>query len=89
MKQEYLEAVDKLENEYDAFYIGNKYGDGTHKKEFELLANLKGDKVPNALGWIKNCYDCYYKYERGYFKGISDTDMKLGEILENCEVVEG
>lgn len=54
MKQEYLEAVDKLENEYDAFYIGNKYGDGTHKKEFELLANLKGDKVPNALGWIKN-----------------------------------
>lgn len=42
MKQEYLEAVDKLENEYDAFYIENKYGEGTHKKEFELLAKLKG-----------------------------------------------
>lgn len=35
------------------------------KKEFELLAKLKGDKVPNALGWIKNCYDCYYKNENG------------------------
>lgn len=29
MKQEYLDAVDKLENEYDAFYIENKYGEGT------------------------------------------------------------
>lgn len=65
MKQEYLDAVDKLENEYDAFYIENKYGDGTHNKEFELLSKLKGVKVPNALGWIKNCYDCYYKSENG------------------------
>lgn len=24
----------------------------------------------------------------GFFKGIIDTDMKLSEILENCEVVD-
>ncbi|NJE40604.1 hypothetical protein E0K99_04600 [Faecalicoccus pleomorphus] len=64
-KEECLNAVDVLENEYDAFYFENKYGDGTHKKEFELLANLKGEKVFNALNWIKNCYDCYYKHENG------------------------
>lgn len=26
--------------------------------------------------------------EIGYFEGIADTDMKLSEILENCEVIE-
>ena len=45
MKEEYLNAVDKLENEYDAFYFENKYGEGTHSKEFELLKNLKGEKT--------------------------------------------
>ncbi len=82
MKQEYLEAVDKLENEYDAFYIENKYGDGTHKKEFELLAKLKGEKVLNALNWIRNCYDCYYKHENGedspfeYLRKVINDEVK-------------
>lgn len=26
--------------------------------------------------------------EKGYFKGITDTSMKIGYILENCEVIE-
>lgn len=52
--------------------------------------------------WEKDLLDCTFNKSldfkdyrdllemkhRGYFKGISDTDMKLGEILENCEVVE-
>lgn len=25
---------------------------------------------------------------KGYFKGITDTGMRIGEILDNCEVVE-
>ena len=59
----YKEAINNLKSEYDAFYIENKYSDGTHKEEFELLSTLKGEKVENALGWIKNCYDCFYKDE--------------------------
>lgn len=78
MKLEYLDAVDKLENEYDAFYIENKYGEGTHKKEFELLAKLKGEKVPNALRWIKRCYDCYYKNELG---GPDSTFAYLRQVI--------
>lgn len=52
--------------------------------------------------WEKDLLDCTFNKSldfkdyrdllemkhRGYFKGISDTDMKLGEILENCEVIE-
>ena len=57
----YIKALETLKNEYDAFYFENKYGEGTHPKEFEILSELKGDFVPNAIGWIKNCYDCYYK----------------------------
>ena len=59
----YLKAIDKLENEYDAYFVSNKYGENTHQKEFDLLKELKGEKVKNALAWIHNCYDCYYKNE--------------------------
>lgn len=76
-KEELLNAVNALENEYDAYYIGNKYGvENSHKKEFKLLSNLKGDKVQNALNWIHDCYDCYYKNELeednafNYLRGI-------------------
>lgn len=40
-----------------------KESENTHAKEFELLNKLKGDKVGNALAWIHDCYDCYYKDE--------------------------
>jgi hypothetical protein len=59
----YKEAIENLKTEYDAFYIENKYGSGTHNEEFELLSTLKGEKVHNALAWIKDCYDCYYENE--------------------------
>lgn len=85
MKQEYLNAVDKLENEYDAFYFENKYGEGTHSKEFELLKNLEreGGKVLNALNWIRNCYDCYYKHENG-----EDSPFEYLRKVINDEVQE-
>ena len=63
----YKEAINNLKNEYDAFYVENKYGSGTHKAEFELLSTLKGEKVHSALAWIKDCYDCYYKDELNPF----------------------
>ena len=76
-KEEYLKAIDKLENEYDAYFMGNRYGsENTHQKEFELLSNLKCKLVGNALVWIRNCYDCYYKDELpddnafNYLRGI-------------------
>ena len=57
------QAIDSIYNDYDAFYITNKYGDGTHGKEFGIIIEAtKGDsKAVQAIGWIKNCYDCYYK----------------------------
>lgn len=65
MNKELLEkALDEIFNEYDAFLINNKYGsaeENTHREQFEILSQLKGKNVEQALGWIKNCYDCYYK----------------------------
>ena len=59
----YIEAIEKIKNEYDAFYFENKYGQNTHEREFKILEELKGEKVADALGWIKTLYDCYYKNE--------------------------
>lgn len=74
---EYLKAIDELEYNYDAYFMGNRYGtENTHAKQFELLSKLKGDKVKNALAWIHDCYDCYYKDELeednafNYLRGI-------------------
>ena len=42
-KEEMLKAVDELENEYDAYYMMNKYGDkNTHAKHtfMVFLINL-------------------------------------------------
>ena len=72
MKKELLKALDEIKEGYDAFYIENKYGTNTHQKQFDLLEkNLKGDKVPNALGWIKNCYDCFYQHDYEDEKGTA------------------
>lgn len=70
-KKEMIEAINKLQDSYDAFLIYNKYtsledlSDNTHKKEFELLFKiLKEDEMcVKALNWILNCYDYYYKDE--------------------------
>ena len=67
-KEELLKLVDELENEYDAYFFTNKYGDldnkeNTHAKHFKELKQLNGEKVISALMWIRYCYDCYYKNE--------------------------
>ena len=63
MEQKELEkALDEIKESYDAFYFENKYGEGTHAKEFKLLSeelNLSLEK--GALAWIKYQYDYYDK----------------------------
>ena len=73
------EAINNLKNEYDAFFIENKYGKGTHNDEFELLSTLKGDKVANALAWIKDCYDCYYKDELAKGNAFDYLESLIGD----------
>lgn len=77
-KSEYLKAIDELENEYDAFYMANRYGEGTHDEQFKLLSTLKGNKVKNALGWIHDQYDCYYRSE------MKDDPDSPFEYLRKC-----
>ena len=75
----YKEAINNLKNEYDAFFIENKYGEGTHNDEFELLSTLKGDKVAKALGWIKDCYDFFYKDELEEGNAFDYLESLIGE----------
>lgn len=80
-KEELLKALDEIKESYDAYYFENKYGTNTHQKQFDLLEqNVKGDKMPNALSWIKNCYDCYYKDS---FKDESGTPFEYIRNLIN------
>lgn len=69
-KEDYLKALHSLLDTYDAFYLMNKYGDlegdlknNTNREDFILLRDLikEENKVLEALYWILNCYDCYYK----------------------------
>lgn len=81
--------------------LRNKDYESFDEKGFGWL--LEEHKEPIKLKqWEKDLLDCTFNKSldfkdyrdllemkhRGYFKGISDTDMKLGEILENCEVIE-
>jgi hypothetical protein len=58
----YEEALKDIYESYDAFYISNKYGDGTHKDCFDLLLSIttNAEYYHNAINWIRNEYDCYY-----------------------------
>ena len=84
-KEKLYQALEDLYNEYDAYYITNKYGsaqDNTHKEQFELLSKLQGEKVALALKWIRNCYDCYYKDD--YLKD-ADAFLYLKEVIAQHE----
>lgn len=71
-KEELLKALDEIKESYDAYFILNKYGTNTHQKQFDLLEqNVKGDKMPSTLNWIKHRYDCYYKDEFKDEKGTA------------------
>ena len=48
--------------------------------EYDLMCGLGRSKFCN---WY---YLCYMK-EKGYFKGVTDTSMKIEDILKNCEVI--
>ena len=73
----YLGALSNIYEEYDAFYIMNKYGENTHKEEFKLLEELfkNDEKASRVINYLKNCYDCYYKYEeseKSYFNYLEE-----------------
>lgn len=70
----YEEALNNIKKTYDAFYIENKYGKGTHNEDFKLLATLPNLSLERgALAWIKYEYDCYY---------ISDFEDEKGTAFE-------
>lgn len=63
-KEELLKALDEIKESYDAFYYENMGEVRTHRKQFNLLASVKGLSLEyGALCWIMHEYDCYYKYE--------------------------
>lgn len=81
----YLQALEKIKNEYDAYYIENKYGDGTHKEEFDLINSILPDKHKGSLNRIRNCYDCYYKNQLNENSAFAYLEQILKEINnENC-----
>ena len=75
-KEEYLQALEKIMNTYDAYCYENKYGGCTHKKEFWLLTHLKGEYVLNALGWLQLVYDCSWADEFRKEEGTAYTYLK-------------
>lgn len=81
----YEEAIEKVVESYDAFYILNKYDPekGTHVEEFALLEDLipHGEKVANALSWIKHQYDCYYKEEVDTAEGPFEYLRSIAKTL--------
>lgn len=89
------EALKDIYESYDAFYISNKYGDGTHKNEFDLLlsVNTEAQYYKKAISWIRTVYDCFYyknyvdsngKYLEGTpFKYIEDVVAKIGGVKED------
>ena len=61
-KEDYINAIDDLLNEYDAYYFINKYSkleENTHGTQLSMLFELlKDDELSmRALNWIKNAYD--------------------------------
>ena len=88
-KMKMLKAIETLYNEYDSFYMPNKYGtieDNTHKEEFEMLSKLKGEQVDYALNWIRFSYDCYYKNE---FTGPKTAFAYLRQVVNNSDSKKG
>jgi len=63
-KEQLQKALDEIYNDYDAndpFNINSN--SNTHQHQFDLLSQLKGDKVKRAISWIKCKYDSYYNGE--------------------------
>lgn len=54
------------------------------KKQFDLLSTLKGELVENAIAWIKDCYDCYYKND---FENEEGTAFEY--LRSICKTYEG
>ena len=73
-----LKAIEEIMKNYDAFFISNKYGKGTHEKEFDILKKyFKDDEMGlRALNWIKHEYDCYYKNDYIDVKGTAFDYLK-------------
>lgn len=84
MKEKLLKALEEIRENYDAFFISNKYCDenldtNTHKRQFDFLKNnLNGEYKMNALNWIKNNYDCCYKDDFP----IDDKNNPFGYLKE-------
>lgn len=85
-KEELQKALEDIFNNYNAYYYKNEYSEvKTHQKQFDLLSQLKGDKVERAIRWIKHCYDFHYK------NYSVDDKYSAFAYLQKCidEITEG
>ena len=53
------------------------------KFEYDLLMSYI-----NKGYYFKNYSELKEMRNKGYFKGITDTNMSINEILDNCEVID-
>lgn len=73
--------------EYDSFYKILDYLSQEHKEpiklkqwEYDLMYRLKGSSF-NTWSHLSDMK------EKGYFKGVKDTSIKIEDILKNYEIV--
>ena len=50
--------------------------------EYDLLTLINKESVFHTV------YNLCKLREKGHYKGVTDTSMKIGYILNNCEVIE-
>ena len=53
------------------------------KFEYDLLMSYI-----NKGYYFKNYSELKEMRNKGYFEGVTDTSMKIGDILKNCEVIK-
>ena len=60
-------------------------------KELIKLTKFEYDLLMSYINkgyFFKNFSELKEMRNKGYFKGITDTSMKIQDILKNCEVIE-
>jgi len=80
-----LLSLKEIKESYDAFFVLNKYGEGTHEEQFEVLQkHFKNDRLSsNALRWIRDNYDCYRIDRQDKSGPFYHLEQKLKKYIKN------